>query len=379
MNSCYTQSPVQVGTNLVRLLPNEPGIVNVARQQALTEQFLLPALLELEACMLEIRISLDEELRSRQPFKLGKPYPLSQCLEITKAVLRRLKTVKASGLSVGAAKGLAAMQAFQRAGGTLRQVWGDLRGEFFQNAVLLGTLYIDVANDTVVPTKPKVEILPFESAQFTPIQDYLHFRKIAQRYWKHQVYPNHVMPELAPHCPVINVAEDGMVSIPSAVNYLIDLTHARAFEPSEAVLSEEPMADELFDAISRVLWSDKYMLAKSPETGRQQALKNCQLYRKKQKHYVPFASHKIIAEVHKIKTGSIYSYIHRKETMATVTIDNVSYELDSLSSEAKAQLQSLQYVEQELQRLQAMTAALQTARNAYASALIASLPSNKAE
>jgi hypothetical protein len=60
--------------------------------------------------------------------------------------------------------------------------------------------------------------------------------------------------------------------------------------------------------------------------------------------------------------------------MPTITIDNKQYDLDQLSTEAKAQLQSLQFVEQELARLQAKTAAMQTARIAYAKALQAALP-----
>jgi len=61
--------------------------------------------------------------------------------------------------------------------------------------------------------------------------------------------------------------------------------------------------------------------------------------------------------------------------MTTITIDNKNYELDSLSNDAKAQLASLQFCDQELARLQAQAAALQTARNAYAKALQAALPS----
>lgn len=60
--------------------------------------------------------------------------------------------------------------------------------------------------------------------------------------------------------------------------------------------------------------------------------------------------------------------------MPTITIDNKSYDFDSLSSEAKAQLASLQFVDAELARLQAQAAALQTARIAYAKALQAALP-----
>jgi cell division protein ZapA (FtsZ GTPase activity inhibitor) len=55
--------------------------------------------------------------------------------------------------------------------------------------------------------------------------------------------------------------------------------------------------------------------------------------------------------------------------MTTITIDNKEYDLDTLSEEAKAQLVSIQFVDQELQRVNAQAAVLQTARVAYAKAL----------
>ena len=60
--------------------------------------------------------------------------------------------------------------------------------------------------------------------------------------------------------------------------------------------------------------------------------------------------------------------------MPTIKIDNQDYDLDSLSDNAKAQLQSLQFVDAELQRLSAQAAVLQTARIAYVNALKAELP-----
>jgi hypothetical protein len=57
-----------------------------------------------------------------------------------------------------------------------------------------------------------------------------------------------------------------------------------------------------------------------------------------------------------------------------IKIDNVDYETDKLSDEAKAQLVSLQFCDQELARLQAQAAAYQTARMAYAKALKDALP-----
>ena len=55
--------------------------------------------------------------------------------------------------------------------------------------------------------------------------------------------------------------------------------------------------------------------------------------------------------------------------MNTITIDNKEYDFDKLSDEAKAQLVSMQFCDQELQRLQAQAAAYQTARIGYAKAL----------
>jgi len=60
--------------------------------------------------------------------------------------------------------------------------------------------------------------------------------------------------------------------------------------------------------------------------------------------------------------------------MTTIRIDDKEYAIDALSQEAKNQLASLQFVDNELARLQAQMATLQTARMAYAKALQESLP-----
>lgn len=55
--------------------------------------------------------------------------------------------------------------------------------------------------------------------------------------------------------------------------------------------------------------------------------------------------------------------------MATITIDDIEYDFDKLSDDAKSQILSLQFVDGELQRLNAQAAVLQTARNAYVNSL----------
>ncbi len=55
--------------------------------------------------------------------------------------------------------------------------------------------------------------------------------------------------------------------------------------------------------------------------------------------------------------------------MPIIKIDEKEYDTDQLSTEAKNQLVSLQFVDAELQRLNAQSAVLQTARMSYAKAL----------
>jgi hypothetical protein len=55
--------------------------------------------------------------------------------------------------------------------------------------------------------------------------------------------------------------------------------------------------------------------------------------------------------------------------MPTITIDGNEYDTDSLSEAARAQVLSLQFVQAELQRLEAQTAVYRTAEAGYAKAL----------
>ena len=56
--------------------------------------------------------------------------------------------------------------------------------------------------------------------------------------------------------------------------------------------------------------------------------------------------------------------------MTTIKIDDKDYDVATLSDEAKNQLASIEFVDNELARLQARAAVLQTARNTYVKALL---------
>lgn len=59
--------------------------------------------------------------------------------------------------------------------------------------------------------------------------------------------------------------------------------------------------------------------------------------------------------------------------MSKITIDDQEYETDDMSEAAKTQLQNVQFVNGELQRLQAKAAVFQTASASYTAALKAEL------
>ena len=60
--------------------------------------------------------------------------------------------------------------------------------------------------------------------------------------------------------------------------------------------------------------------------------------------------------------------------MPTIKIDDKTYDVSTLTDEAKSQLASIQFVDSEIARLEANVAALRTARMAYSNALKEALP-----
>lgn len=281
-------SPSSSPIGLARaLLPQEPRILNRAAEHELTQRHLAPALAQIEALFLALREGEDERLRKLQPVKLGKPYPIGQCLEITLAVQDTLRRLRHYRLEGAAAEGRDALRRFLGAGGTLRQVWGDLRDRYFQNAFLVGTLYVDVSNDTVTPTKPKVEILPFEESGLVPITDYRHFARIAERYWHARLYPNHLLPELAPLIPGIRLTPGGQVQLCDPTEYMLALTQANAFAPSIDLLSQPPMPAELFAVLARRLREFGHETPDTAAEGRRAALQYCGMYRARRTHLHP--------------------------------------------------------------------------------------------
>ncbi|MET0336503.1 MAG: hypothetical protein ABW063_01950 [Caulobacter sp.] len=259
-------------------LPSQPGVPDADKQSALTALHLTPQLDALEAFFLHLRATVDPQLSAQLPVKLGKPYPLGQCLEISLGVAQALRRFDA-GDNPLARRGGEALVAFCAAGGQVRRVWGDLRGQFFQNAFQVGSLYVDVANDSVVIDKPKVEILPFDCCGMAAIRNFEHFADLAGRYWGDRVLPNHILPDLAPYFPLIHLAKDGGVLLREPSDYMVTMAMASEFEASRAFLAAHDMPDEVFKALQDTLCGVSSPLAASPREGRADAIFRCDDYR----------------------------------------------------------------------------------------------------
>lgn len=186
--------------------PSTPDV----EQRSLSREFLWPALDSLELDLLRLRAEFDRAILHVNPTS-AQQYPIGCCREISNGVLGLLK----KEMKVAKSAGIVALCRFCEAGGVIRPVWGDLRHSYFQNAWQIGDLYVDVANDSVVRTKPKVEILAFDNAEFYAIKDYESYARLAETYWRARAIPNRYLPQLAPLYPLLLVYPNGRIKLHS--------------------------------------------------------------------------------------------------------------------------------------------------------------------
>lgn len=198
-----------------------------------------------------LRRAVDPVLAERFPHFAGKPYPQGRCREIRDAVLDLLLQQVNDPSGSGAGLVAASISDFIRAGGAGRRIWGVLRGTYFQNAIQLGSWYVDVGNDTVDPRKPPIEILPLAETDMVAIRDYRHFAEIAGRYWNARFYRNTAFPRLAAWFPLICVYPTGAVELAVGSNQVVELTRRSGFRLSLEALAAFPEPPEMAVATLR--------------------------------------------------------------------------------------------------------------------------------
>lgn len=221
---------------MMSLLPQQIAPVD-ARQHALTQSYLAGHTEALMVYFLGLRAQIDTVLSPKLTAAAGKAYPYGRCEEIT----RELYALLALRLRQPITQIEQVLHDFMDQGGIVRTVWGVLREQYFQNALQIGGLYIDVSNDTVDVNKPQVEILPIEASGLLAVRDLAHFRQTAERYWGATIYANHLLPSLAPLLPMVSASPGRLQpGLQSACDYMIDLMCRDGFAQAEAWLREGP-------------------------------------------------------------------------------------------------------------------------------------------
>lgn len=220
------------------LLPQQPMAPD-AKQRSLSKTHLdVPAFMDYLG---RLRREVDAVLAPQFPEFSGKPYPLGRCREIRDAVYDRL----VADIHQPRCATSLALLSFIRDGGIGRKIWGVLRENYFQNAMQFGTFYVDVANDTVNPTKPQIEILPLNKSGMVPVSDFFHFARIARSYWDCDTYANTEFPGIAAFFPIICVNRvGGGISLAPKSDQTIAMTRLRAFRPSLDYLKAAPIPPE---------------------------------------------------------------------------------------------------------------------------------------
>jgi hypothetical protein len=183
-----------------------------------------------------LRLIVDLTLAPKIPYFANKPYPIGRCREIRDEMFALLQ----AQLPHTDKPGLNLLKERINQGTDLKKAWGSLRDEYFQNALILGLWYIDVANDTVNANKPRVEILPLATSKFTTIESFTQFIKIARPYWQVKVYKNNVCPALAPYMPLLCVGTNGASWLAAANDDMLNVAINSNFEESKRILNTLP-------------------------------------------------------------------------------------------------------------------------------------------
>tara|TARA_R110000868_G_scaffold185103_2_gene426906 strand:- start:12533 stop:13525 length:993 start_codon:yes stop_codon:yes gene_type:complete len=233
---------------LIKMFQADSILPETPEMRGLTATHIVPYVDAIMRDMLELRGETDAHFRgllagkaADGPYRDGglgagtADYPISFCLEITRYMLALMSREPVPVHMTG----LQALHNFVRAGGQVKRVWGALRGGYFQNAIQVGTYYLDVANDTVTVTKPKIEMLPLADANFNNITSFFEFARVGQTYWKARIIPNIYFPNVAPFLPAIAFDAQGVMRLEARNSYMFPMNMASRFRSGRDFLMDD--------------------------------------------------------------------------------------------------------------------------------------------
>jgi len=192
-------------------------IARLPRDVELAGKWLAPVEAELLELARRHRRQADDHLRSlalkqashdqSMPDMFGAPrngelhdYPVGYCRQIRDRVWESLSDESLA-------------QSLRQKGLTWKKVYFIQDGREFQNAIQCGDRLLDVARDTVDPSREPVESAPLDELTWENFNDWRRFAEVAAIYYRLDVYPNIYFPLLFPLVPFLAVRESGRLEL----------------------------------------------------------------------------------------------------------------------------------------------------------------------
>ena len=180
-------------------------------QKELTQKYILPIIDELMDLIILSRKEFDREYLALNSSDSGlgsamygeidiNHYPIGHCSIIRDGVFEKISKS-------------AMVEDLLEKGVLFKHLFVILDANYTQNAIQLGNLFIDVANDTVNPKKEAVYCEAIEDIDFENLDDYQSYYEMVESYLNIKLYPNRYIPQIADIFPMIALDCEGQCSL----------------------------------------------------------------------------------------------------------------------------------------------------------------------
>ena len=169
-------------------------------QQKLTQKFVIPIIDKLIDTIKKYREEFDKNYLNNITFSNNKvaygiidskEYPKGHCRIIRDGLFEKLKNNPI-------------IEELIKKGVIFKEVFVILNNSYTQNGIQLGSLFIDVANDTV-NKQEKIYYKNIKELNYKNLENYNSYYKMLEKYLKLSIYPNIYMPKVANIFPAVAI------------------------------------------------------------------------------------------------------------------------------------------------------------------------------
>lgn len=205
---------IQLSTDYIK--PNLRDVENIANQFRSEFDVIIKSQLKTSNQWGKIKLVFERNSNSQQI----KNYPIGCCFGLSKAFYTYLETEAPDYI-----------KQHKKLNGIHKVVWGNIRNEFFQTSLQIGGYFIDVANDTVDPSQPKVKISKIGSIDFKNFNNLLEFIKVKEPYHETSIFYNDSIPEISDWFPLMEIKNGNLLFVQEIESVRLNLKNrTRQFE-----------------------------------------------------------------------------------------------------------------------------------------------------